>query len=252
MLTGVTLARNEAKNLPRCLESLHFCDAILVIDDHSTDSTVKIAKKYGAKVITHSLNNDFSAQRNYALSQIKSGWTLFIDADEYVTPKLASEIIQKLKNLQHHAYLINREDVMWGRHLKHGDSHTQLIRLGRGGMGHWTGRVHETWNIDGRVGELKNLLFHYPHPTFYDFLKSINFYSTLRARELFDLRQKTNIFQIIFYPVFKFLHLGIWKLGFIDGTPGFISALAMSFHSFLVRGKLYLMSKHHAPDSPHN
>ncbi len=252
MLTAIVLTRNEAQNLPRCLESLRFCNEVLVIDDNSTDSTVQTAAKFKARVITHPLNDDFAAQHNFALSQVKSGWALFVDADEFVTPKLAQEITHELKNPQYHAYLVNREDIMWGKHLRHGDSHTQLVRLARVGMGHWSGRVHESWVIDGRVGELKNLLFHYPHPSLYEFLRKINYYSSLRAQELQELGQKSNLVQIIFYPMLKFLYLGIWKLGFVDGTAGVICAMAMSFYSLLVRGKLFLGIKHYAPIASHN
>lgn len=243
MLTGVVLARNEQSNLPRCLESLRFCDSLLVIDDNSTDATAQIAKKFAATVVTHPLNDDFAAQHNFALTQVKSGWALFVDADECVTPDLTSEITQELKNPSFHAFFIPRQDIMWNRRLKHGDSSTKLVRLGRVGMGRWTNRVHETWEVNGRVGELKNLLLHYPHPTFYEFLRKINHYSTMRAKELKGLGIRTNIFEIIFLPPLKLLHLYTYKLGFLDGTPGLICALTMSLHTFLVRGKLFLMSK---------
>ncbi|OGC98278.1 hypothetical protein A2634_03995 [Candidatus Amesbacteria bacterium RIFCSPHIGHO2_01_FULL_48_32] len=243
MLTAVVLARNEAQILPRSLKSLKFCDAILVIDDNSTDNTIQVAQKYKVKVVSHALAGNFASQRNFALSQIKSGWALFVDADEVVTPNLAEEISKELKNPLFHAYFLKREDVMWGKRLKAGDSRASLIRLGRIGMGRWTGKVHETWVIEGRVGELKNLLTHYPHPSLYKFLSKINFYSSLRAQELRELGQKSSLAQIIFYPILKFLHLGIWKLGFADGTAGFICAMVMAFHTFLTRGKLYLISK---------
>ncbi|HJZ04476.1 MAG TPA: glycosyltransferase family 2 protein, partial [Patescibacteria group bacterium] len=113
MLTAVVLARNEAQILPRSLKSLKFCDAILVIDDNSTDNTIQVAQKYKVKVVSHALAGNFASQRNFALSQIKSGWALFVDADEVVTPNLAEEISKELKNPLFHAYFLKREDVMW-------------------------------------------------------------------------------------------------------------------------------------------
>ena len=84
---------------------------------------------------------------------------------------------------------------------------------------------------------------HHPHPTVSDFVNSQNLYSTLRARELFETGVRSNIFQIVFYPIAKFVSLYLFKKGFLDGIPGFISASMMSFYSFLVRGKLYLLGK---------
>ncbi|TSC87290.1 MAG: glycosyltransferase [Microgenomates group bacterium Gr01-1014_16] len=248
MLTGVVLTRNEEANLDKCLTSLKFCDEILIIDDNSTDKTAEIAKNHGAKVVKHSLNADFATQRNFALSQIKSGlpagrqgWILFLDADELVTPELASEITRRLlKGDSFLGYLIPRLDILWGKQLKHGDTKTSLLRLARHGAGGWVGKVHETWQVSGTTSTLKNSLLHYPHPTITDFLHHINFYSTLRAQELKNQNHRTNILEIIFYPIFKFLYLWIWKLGFADGNQGFMSAMMMAFYSFLVRGKLYL------------
>lgn len=242
MLTGVILAHNEEVNLDRCLDSLKFCDKILVIDDNSTDKTPEIAKKHHAPVVHHPLNSNFAALRNFALSQIKSGWILFVDADELVSQELAAEISGRLlKGDSFLGYLLSREDILWGKRMRHGDTKTSLLRLARRGAGEWVGKVHETWQITGRTATLTHPLLHYPHPTVTDFLRRINYYSTLRAEELRSSGYKTNILEVIFFPFFKFLWIWIWKLGFVDGVQGSISAMMMAFYSFLVRGKLYLV-----------
>ena len=107
--------------------------------------------------------------------------------------------------------------------------------------------VHEIWTEKAKNYSLKNYLFHYPHPTIYSFLHSLNNYSNIRAAELYTQKQPTGLLEIIFYPIFKFVHLYVFKLGFLDGTVGFIHAMMMSFYSFLVRGKLFLIWR----DSPH-
>ena len=249
MLTGVVLTHNEQDGLDRCLDALKFCDEILVVDDNSTDKTLEITKKYKARVVQHALNGDFSAQRNFALSQIKSGlpagrqgWILFVDADEVVTPELAAEIQNAIQKSGFVGYFLPREDILWGKHMHYGDTKASLLRLARRGAGEWHGKVHETWQVTGRTAALRHPLLHYPHPTVTAFLRHINFYSTLRAAELKSTGYKTNIFEIIFYPIGKFLYLGIWKLGFADGNQGFVSAMMMAFYSFLVRGKLYLQT----------
>lgn len=242
MLTGIVLTHNEEKNIARCLESLKFCDQILVVDDNSTDKTIQLARKLGATVINHSLDGNFGAQRNWALSQAKTAWVLFVDADEVVSVKLGEEIISSVKKIEYKGFLIPRIDYMWGKKLTHGDvGGVRLLRLARRGVGKWQGAVHERWQIEGNVGILRHALNHYPHPTMVEFLQEINRYSSIRAQELHDASQHSSLFQIIFYPTGKFLDLWVLKLGFADGTAGFIHAMTMAFYSFLVRGKLWLL-----------
>ncbi len=244
MLTGVVLARNEAHNLPACLTAINFCDEVLVIDDNSTDRTSSLAKKTGAMVVNHSLDSDFSAQRNFAMSQAKHDWVLFVDPDEIVSSELAAEIKLAVSQTNYSAYFLHRTDYMWGCVLKHGDAgNFKLIRLVRKHTGSWAGRVHEVWITSQPVGDLSGQLIHHPHPDLKQFLSSINQYSTIRAEELFSQNNSVSAFQIISYPAGKFLNLWLVKMGFLDGIPGLIHALVMSFYSFLVRGKLYLLAK---------
>jgi glycosyltransferase involved in cell wall biosynthesis len=243
MLSAVVLTRNEADNLPRVLASLKFCDEIVVVDNNSTDNSAKIATKSGARVLKHALT-DFSKQRNWALEQVKTSWVLFVDADEEVSPELAQEIVQSIQKIEYKGFLIPRHDYLWGKRLKYGDLWGfKVLRLARRGAGDWTGAVHESWKIEGRVGVLKNSLRHYPHANIVEFLRSINTYSSLKAREFFEMHRKTNVIEITLGPVYRFLLLYIGKFGFLDGTAGFIHAMVMSFYMFLVAGKLYLLSK---------
>lgn len=249
MVSAVVLTKNEEKNIVDCLETLVWCDEILVIDDNSEDRTVEIAQKMEAKVFAHSLNNDFSKQRNFGLSKAKGEWVLFVDADERVSTELRKEIsdaissrIWRKQNLC--GFYIKRRDFMWGKELKHGETgNIKLLRLAKKDAGFWEGAVHEEWKVKGKTGELKNLLLHYPHQTIAQFLQEINFYTTLRTQELYQKRVKVRWHDIILYPKAKFIYNYFIRMGFLDGLPGFIFALIMSFHSFLVRGKLWLLWK---------
>jgi glycosyltransferase involved in cell wall biosynthesis len=244
MLTAVVLTRNEEKNLSRCLSSLRFCDSLVVIDDGSTDGTLVLARKFKARIISHLLNGDFSAQRNFALTQIKSSWILFVDADEEVSPALAEEITSAVNNPDYKAFYLKRVDHLWHQTLTHGDlSDVRILRLARGGAGTWVGRVHEIWQVEGNIGILKSPLLHYPHPEFTQFIKEIDVYSTIRADELYGQGTRGNVLQIIFYPVAKFINLYFFRLGLLDGTAGFVHAMTMSLNTFLIRSKLFLLGK---------
>jgi|SRR3989344_2193058 len=243
LISGVVISKNEGKNIARCISSLLWCDEIIVIDDNSTDNTVNVAKEYKVKLYQHNLNNNFAQQRNFGLENAAGKWVLFVDADEVVAERLQKEILSHIyaKN-KINAYSIKRKDTMWGRELRYGDSgNIRLVRLGRKGCGKWEGMVHEKWNIEGRVGMLMEPLHHYPHQTVAEFISKINYYSTIRAQELFEQKVSVGPMQIIFYPKAKFLYNFFFKCGFMDGMEGFIFAIIMSFHSFLVRAKLWLL-----------
>lgn len=136
---------------------------------------------------------------------------------------------------------------MWGKELKHGETgNVKLLRLAKRDAGLWVRAIHEIWEIKGRVGELKNPLLHYPHQTLREFIADIDWMSTLHAEENKKEGKRSDLFKIIFYPKLKFIDSWILKLGFLDGTPGFIVAIMMSLHSFLAWSKLWLADKKNA------
>ena len=239
----VILTLNEEKNIERCLKSISFCKDIIIIDDFSNDKTCEIAKLYGARVYKRSLNNDFSSQKNYGIEKAKNKWILFLDADEELNNELIKEIIGLNVESTVNGYYLKRRDFFWGKELNHGEvkkaRNKGIIRLVKKETGKWKGSVHEKLVIQGYALTLNGFINHYPHQSIKEFLKSVNFYSTLRARELYNQKKKTNIFEIIFLPFFKFILTYIIYLGFLDGASGFVYAFFMSFHSFLAKVKLY-------------
>lgn len=244
MISAIILTKNEEKNIEECLKTLGWAEEILVIDDNSEDRTVEIAKKYKARVITHPLNDNFSAQRNFALEKAKGEWVFFIDADERVSPTLRTEILNAIKNNDFNGFIIKREDKIWGQVIKHGENaKVKLIRLGKRDKGKWEKPVHEEWRIKEPIGKLQTPLSHLPHQSIKEFVSEINYYSTLRAKELFAEGRKAQLISILAYPLGKFFKDYLLLFGFLDKMPGFTIALLMSFYSFLVRSKLYLLWK---------
>lgn len=188
--------------------------------------------------------SDFAAARNALLKTAKTPWIFFLDSDESITPALQAEITQicNLKSNLYSAYFVRRLDTFLGRQLTHGEAgHTRLVRLARRGWGQWERPVHEVWLGEGRVGELNNPLLHTPHPSLSSFLSKIDHYSTLDANYRYSQRVRASLFHLFAYPCAKF-HLNyFFRRGFLDGVPGLIHALMMSFHSFLTWTKLYLL-----------
>jgi len=246
MITVIILTKNEEENIGRCLESVKWCDEIIVIDDKSSDRTIEIVRKYKATIYPHPLNNDFSAQRNFGISKAKCEWILYVDSDEVVSDALAYEISNAIglkdQNLNgFNGFYVSRSDFIWGKRLKYGETgNIKLLRLARKNYGAWEGMAHERWKIKGPIGSLRNPLLHYPHKTLEEFLKEINFYTDIRASELKSKNTKVFFYSILLYPLGKFIVNYFIKRGFMDGIPGLIIATVMSFHSFLTRGKLWL------------
>ena len=262
-LSAIVLTKNEEENINRCLKSLDFCDEIIIVDDYSTDETIsqieniknkilpKLDKtsddKLEIKIFQKKLNDDFSSQRNFAMEKARGEWILFLDADEEVSFDLKNEIKKIIEgDNQIKAYYIKRRDFWWGRELKFGEvlkvRNQGLIRLVKKNSGLWQGKIHEKFILFSKkfkTAKLKNFINHFPHQSIKEFLKEINFYSTLRAKELLENGRKTNIFEITFFPLAKFLLNYFLYFGFLDGAAGFGYAFLMSFHSFLVRVKLY-------------
>ena len=256
MISAVVLTKNEEKNIAKCLATLRFCNEVIVVDEYSTDKTVEIARRYGARVFQRHLKEDFAAQRNFGLNKAKGparnashsdaggDWVLFVDSDERVTEALASEIKNetvKSKN-EVEGFYIKRRDFVWGRELKHGEpGSVKLLRLAKKNAGLWKRAVHEVWDVQGKTQTLENPLTHFPHQTLREFMQDVDRYSNLHAKALQEEGVKSNLAKIIIWPVGKFKYNLIFKLGILDGTQGFVVAAMMSLHSFLAWSKLWLL-----------
>ena len=245
-ISAVILTRNEEKNIAECIFGLNFCDEIVVVDDGSLDKTVEIARKLGLKVFLRYLNRDFAAQRNYALEKASGKWVFFVDADERVSGQLREEIKKEIDSPDnpHVGCFLRRDDYMWGKKLKYGETGSiLLLRLGRKSAGKWVRNVHEVWETVGRTKILKSPLKHYPHQTLREFIFDINFHSDLHAVANYKEGKRSNWVKILFWPRAHGFKNWVLKLGFLDGTEGFVFALMMSFHSFLSWSKLWIRQR---------
>lgn len=252
LISAIVITKNEQNDsLKRCLKSLDFVDEIILIVDN--DKVQNLYKISNLKIMKNSLNDDFASQRNFAMKEAKGDWLLFLDDDEELSQELKKEIIEKLNNNNNKtiaSYYIKRRDFFWGGEVKFGElkkTRTKgIIRLVKKNSGLWKGKVHEEFFLKNKklkTSSFKNFINHFPHQTLKEFIADINYYSRLRALELYEKGVRTNLFQIIFYPFFKFVLTYFIYLGFLDGAAGFVYSFMMSFHSFLVRAKLYLLNK---------
>lgn len=243
MISVCLLTHNDSKTLENCLQSVSWTDELIVVDDHSTDSSVALVKKLrpNAQVFSRELKGNFAAQRNFALGKASNEWVLFVDPDEEVSPKLKNEIETAITKQKTNGYFIKRRDHFFGKWLRFGETgQIKLLRLARKEKGEWYRQVHEYWKVSGRIMELKNPLLHYPQHSLPVFIKDLNFYSSIDAKHM---KEEDNIkfsyFRVAANPTGKFLQNYFWRLGILDGMAGLVMAYMMSFYSLVVRVKLY-------------
>jgi glycosyltransferase involved in cell wall biosynthesis len=245
MSLSVCLATyNEGKNLEDCLQSIkQIADEIIVVDGNSTDETVKIAKKFKARVFESVNHPIFHIQKQLAVDKANSGWILVLDADERVTPELAEEIkITINSNPSYSGFWIKRKKKFLGKWITSGGQYPDpVIRLFRKDKGHHPQKsVHEQIEIDGEVGWLESELIHLPTPSFPIYILKDNRYSTLFAKELYQKDPGTgllNFFKLfVFKPILIFFSLYVRHKGFVDGFPGFVFA----FYSGLTYASSYV------------
>lgn len=234
-LSVVIITLNEEKDLPRCLDSLkEIVDEVIVVDSGSTDKTIGIAKKYGAKVFERKFDN-YSSQKNYAAKKATGDWILAMDADEIITPELAKEINSKqiTLNSQPSAYSMPRKNIIFGKFIKYTRWQPEFDRhvwLWKKGKGKWVGDVHEELEVQGKVGKLKAAKIHYQSEKVSEFMEMMNKYSELDAAQRIKKGVKFSYLKFFFDPIYNFLVRYFYRLGFLDGWRGFVLSYLMAIY----------------------
>ena len=263
--------KNEAANIGRCLSHLSWCDEVFVVDSQSTDGTPQIAEEMGAKVVQFYFNGTYPKKQNWALTNLpfRNEWILIVAADEVIPCELAKEIEQAVQSGKCDGYYLKRRFEFRGRWIWHcGDYPSYSLRLLRHRLGRYEklvasdsgdSEVHEHIVFAGRTDYIKNDILHYPYRDIATWVEKHNRYSnweaelferfrsgdTEGAEELIGFRQRVKRwFKRIYLRlplrfVFRFFYSYIWKHGFLDGRPGFILCVLLSFYDFLSWAKVY-------------
>jgi len=250
-LSVVLATYNEAKNLPALLDSVKsLADEVVIVDGSSSDKTVEIAKKYGAKVVVTENLPNFHINKQKAIDLATKDWIFQLDADERVTPELAKEIKEKIGNWKvsrrngipqaageignsHvNGYWVARKNWFLGKFLMKGGQYPDYtLRLYRKGKGHLPQvHVHEQAEVMGHVGYLKEPLSHYPYMNFASYYKKWNRYNDLLVRQIKEsLKDRNFIMKVLFAIGYLFVKPTHWFLttyirhkGFMDLWPGFV------------------------------
>lgn len=242
-ISATIITYNEERNLPRAIESLRCCDEILIVDSGSTDRTVEIAEKFGARVIEANWRG-YAGQKNYASEQATYDWILSIDADEALSEDLEGEIWQLKKNGgAYDAYTFPRLAQYLGKWILYSGWYPdRKIRLFDRRKSEWVGDyVHESVVSTGRVGALQGNLLHYTCGSLSEHLKTMDRYTTLAAEELVFRKKAVHYRHLLADPVWTFFKTYVLQRGFLDGVEGLAIAYMASLYTFLKYAKARFM-----------
>ncbi|MEY8761158.1 glycosyltransferase family 2 protein [Chryseobacterium tongliaoense] len=226
-VSGLIITYNEEQNIREVLGCFDFCDEIIVIDSFSTDQTVEIANTYpNVKVIQHKFE-DFTKQRNLALDAANNDWVLFLDGDERITPLLRKEIIDELNkpvSQQKDAYYFYRKFFFANKPINYsGTQSDKNFRLFRKSKARYISgkKVHETLEVNGSVGILKNKLLHYSVSSYESYKQKMIHYGVLKGQELALKGKRFSRITQYSKTAFKFFKAYILRLGIADGKEGY-------------------------------
>ncbi|HEY6769748.1 MAG TPA: glycosyltransferase family 2 protein [Candidatus Sulfotelmatobacter sp.] len=274
---GVTIViptRNEARHLARCLQSIQRFSQVYVVDSQSTDSTVDIARKFGADVVQFHYYGGWPKKRQWALDTLafENDWVLLLDADEILPPELVGEIERAIHNSDVVGFRVFLRIHFLGSELRFGGNGFWKLSLFRRNKGRFEVRlrdqdrsmsdieVHEHVVVDGPIGKLRHAIAHHNVESLARYLAKHNEYSNWEAKVLFQgpalTREelsptlfgnqaqrrrwlKKRFFGLPGSPMLFFLYKYIFRLGFLDGMPGLIYCTLQSTHFFHIKAKMH-------------
>ena len=282
----IVAARNEEKNLFRCLESLRDAGEVYVIDSQSNDATPEIARSFGAKVVQFYYQGGWPKKRQWAIDTLplEFDWVLLVDADEALTPELVGEIRDAIARGSADGYFISLRMHFLGRVLRHGDAGFWKLTLFRRGKGHYECRlrdqdrsmadmeVHEHVVVDGPTARLNSPLIHHNVESLSRYIQKHNEYSNWEARVLLQGEQnsselspslfgtqaqrrrwlKKKLFVLPGSPVLLFVYRYFLRLGLLDGVPGLIYCAFQAVQMFHTKSKIYELKLAHKERSTGN
>lgn len=246
LISAAVICYNEEENIGQCLESLRWCDQVVVVDSGSQDRTLEIAREFPNVEIDVRPFDNFINQKNHALDLCKHNWVVSLDADEVLIPELISEI-QQLP-FDKAGYRIGRRSFIGEQEIKHGTwSPDYQLRLFQKSLSRWGGtNPHETILIDGAVGHLKTRMLHYSYRTRQEYVERNTKYIHMMVDHLRSKGRTASVMEAYTHYVGNFIKAYFIRCGFLDGSTGLFLARNIAAGSFLKYRLLAERSRHTA------
>lgn len=234
-LSVVVLTKNEEARIEKCLASAGFADEIIVVDDESSDNTLKLAYRFTDKVFRRKMDVE-GRHRNWAYQKARNAWVLSLDADEIVTPELKDEITNVLRNNpQENGFTIPRRNYIGDYWVKYGGWYPapQLKLFRRNKFRYEEAAVHPRAFMDDPCGHLKRDLIHYSYRNLEDFFAKLNNQTTREAQKWFVQGKPMRLTRFLFRSLDRFLRAYVGRKGYKEGFYGFVIAYNAALYQFL-------------------
>lgn len=254
MLSVVVICKNEESRIKACLESVKWADEIIVVDNDSTDQTLKIAQNYTNKIFQAN-TEDFASWRNFATQKASGDWILFVDPDERVLDNLKQEIEVMVAMSDFSAYAICRKNVIFGEEVKYGPFWPDwVIRLlKKSDFEGWIGKVHEYPKFKGKLGYSKNALLHLTHRNIDQIMNKTLEWSKIDAKLRLEAKHpKMSGWRFLRIFLTEVFNQGIIKRGFFNGTVGVMDSLLQAFSMYITYIRLWEMQQSKGLDEVYN
>jgi glycosyltransferase involved in cell wall biosynthesis len=241
-ISAVIICYNEEENIERCLKSVVWADEIVVVDSFSTDRTVELCRKWTDRIYQREWPGHVQ-QKAYAVSLAKNEWVFALDADEVVTEALHEEILTRPFQDENEidGYYVKRHSFYLGRWINHGgwypDHKLRLFKKGKVYLG--GENPHDKYFVHGKTAKLGGEIEHYTYKNISHQLSTIDRYSEIVSDDLLKKDSSFPLVKMLFKPPMNFLETYIYKLGFLDGIPGFIISILTSYYVFIRYAKLW-------------
>jgi glycosyltransferase involved in cell wall biosynthesis len=236
-VSGVITSFNEEHNIAGCIESLLWCDEIILVDSFSTDSTPEIAKRYDKVRFFQRTYYGAGAQKNWAMQHVKGDWIFLLDSDERCTPELREEVQRILADgPQHSAYMMNRNVYILGKRIRYsGWQHDRVARLFRKGAAYYENRrVHSVLHTTGETPLLENAIEHFMvERSFDEYAFRLAKYGYWNAAQCWRDGERTSALEVLLRPTWRFLRTYFLQLGILDGALGIIFCLLQSYSTYM-------------------
>lgn len=234
-ISVIVNTRNEEENIKRCLESVKWADEIIVVDMYSTDKTVEIAKKLGAKIFFHKYTLIVEPGRNFALSKVTGDWVLILDADEEISSDLAKILKHLAENHEDLSYYrLPRKNIIFGKWIRHSLWWPDyVIRFFKKGSVRWSEKIHSVPLTRGEGKDLEakeiNAIIHYNYNSITQYLERLNCYTNFQAEDLMNSGYKFSWRDMLKKPMGEFLSRFFAGEGYKDGLHGLALAILQAF-----------------------
>jgi len=243
-ISATVITRNEADRLAACLQSLAFCDEILVVDSLSDDGTAELARAHGARVIERPFRG-YREQKQFAVEQARHDWVLCLDADERISPALRGEIERARDGgfAGVAGYAMPRCTEYFGRMIRHGNWYPdRKLRLFDRRRGRWAGReVHERVEVDGAVRRFGGEIEHFAYRDLGDQQRRLSRYARMMSEQMHAEGRRAGIRHLLVNPLWRFLRGWLLRAGFLDGWRGFAIAALDAHYVFDKFLRLWLL-----------